>query len=131
MADSKGNYWLDHGCERVKYISFLCLGLHNYVIFDVNKPRKFGHRVELAARVSKLQLWKFFLNNFPLSRSVSLLKIDIFLLSFIWSFIKQVVISLPLKQMRRMLQEVFRHGIIELVLRTVMYLIGIFRVFNM
>ena len=55
--------------------------------FDVNKPRKFGHWVELAAHVSKLRLWKFFLNNFPLSRSVSTLKIDIFLLLFILSFI--------------------------------------------
>ena len=93
----------------------------------VNKPRKFGHWVELAAHVSKLRLWKFFLNNFPLSRSVSSLKIDIFLLAFIWSFIKQVVISLPLKQMRRMLQEALRHGIIERVLRTVMYLIRYFQ----
>ena len=33
MADSKGNYWLDHGSERVKYISFLCLDLH------VNVPK--------------------------------------------------------------------------------------------
>ena len=65
--------------------------------------------------------------NFPPSRSVSTLKIDIFLLLFIWSFIKQVVISLPLKQMRRMLQEALRHGIIELVLRTVMYLIRYFQ----
>ena len=64
--------------------------------------------------------------NFPPSRSVSTLKIDIFLLLFIWSFIKQVVISLPWKQMRRMLQKAFRHGIIELVLRTVMYLIRYF-----
>ena len=54
-----------------------------HVIFDINKPRKFGHRVELAAHVSNLRLWKFFLNNFPLSRSVSSLKIDIFLLAFI------------------------------------------------
>ena len=42
---------------------------------------------------------------------MSSLKIDIFLLSFIWSFIKQVVISLPLKQMRRMLQEALRHEV--------------------
>ena len=36
--------------------------------------------------MSKIRLWKFFLNNFPLSRSVSTLKIDIFLFLFIWSF---------------------------------------------
>ena len=70
--------------------------------FDINKHRKFGHWVELAAHVFKLRLWKFFLNNFSLSRNVSSLKIGIFLLSFIWSCVKQVVISLPLKQIRRM-----------------------------
>ena len=95
--------------------------------FHFNKPRKFGHWVELAAHVSELRLRKCFLNNFPLSRSVSSLKIDIFLLLFIWSFIKQVVISLPLKQMRRMLQEALRHGIIELVRLTVMYVIRYFQ----
>ena len=83
--------------------------------------------VELAAHVSELRLWQFFLSNFPLSRNVSSLKIGIFLLSFNWSFIKQVVISLPLKQMRRMLQEALRHEIIEPVLLTVMYLIRYFQ----
>ena len=62
---------------------------------------------------------KIFLKNFPLSRDVSSLKTGIFLLPFV----RSCVISLPLKQMRRMLQEALRHGIIELVLRTVMYLI--------
>ena len=52
--------------------------------------------------VFKFRLRKFFLNNFSLSRNVSSLKIGIFLLSFIWSCVKQVVISLPLKQIRRM-----------------------------
>ena len=83
--------------------------------------------VELAAHVSELRLWQFFLSNFPLSRNVSSLKIGIFLLSFNWSFIKQVVISLPLKQMRRMLQEALRHEIVEPVLLTVMYLIRYFQ----
>ena len=54
-----------------------------HVTFDVNKPRKFGYLVEIAAHVSKLRLWKFFLNNCPLSKNVSSLKIAIFLLSFI------------------------------------------------
>ena len=90
-----------------------------HVTCDVNKP--------LNAQVFKLRLWKFILNNFPLLRNVSPLKIGICLLSFIWSCVKQVVILLPLKQMRRMLQEALRHGIIELVLRTVMYLIRYFQ----
>ena len=65
--------------------------VYYHVTFDVNKPRKFGHWVELAAHVSKLRLWKFFLINFPLSRSVSTLKIDIFLLLFILSFIVELL----------------------------------------
>ena len=48
--------------------------------------------------MSKFRLWQFFLNNCSPSRNVSSLKIGIFLLSFIWSCVKQVVISLPLKQ---------------------------------
>ena len=83
--------------------------------------------MERAAHVSELRLWQFFLNNFPLSRKVSSLKIGIFLFSFNSSFIKQVVISLPLKQMRIMSQEALRHEIIEPVLLTVMYLIRYFQ----
>ena len=88
--------------SRIKFTFWALDVTYSQVTFDVNKPRKLGHWVELAAHVFKLRLWKFFLNNFSLSRNVSSLKIGIFLLSFIWSCVKQVVISLPLKQIRRM-----------------------------
>ena len=81
-----------------------------------------GHRTCVHTR-----LWKFFLNNFPLSKNVASLKIGIFLLSFIWLCVKQVVISSLLKQMRIMLQEALQHGIIKLVLLAVMYLIRYFQ----
>ena len=47
-----------------------------------------------------------------------MLKIDFFFVSYVWLFIKRVDISLPLKMIRRMWQEVLQHEMIKLVLRT-------------
>ena len=103
-----------------------CYWLEDSSSIDQSWCGWFGSVSEVRSFCSFLMLMSWMSHLYG-ARNVSLLKICIFLYSFLWSRVKQVVISLPLKQMRRMLQEALQHGIIQLVLRTVMYMIRYFQ----